>query len=132
VSNYMTVTSSRAQAVAEILWELKTAEKLATHSAIAERVGFSPGAGGRIMITCLKTVRRDWPQLQWWRAVSDTGQVEQEQQTFLNQNGFETEASGGVVIVKAMETETMSWAAEDAPALNAQVDADSEPVGHST
>ena len=106
----MTIASSRAKAVAEILWELKKAEKLATLSSIAGRVGFAPGSGGRTVTTCLKTVRREWPHLQWWRAVADTGQVESEQQTFLNENGFETEnGDDGTVVVKALAAETMSW-----------------------
>ena len=64
----MSTTSTRAQAIAEILWQLKKAEKLATLTSIAARAGFSPGANGRTVSTCLKTVRRDWPHLQWWRA----------------------------------------------------------------
>ncbi len=39
----MTIASTRAQAVAEILWELKRADKLATLSAVADRAGFPPG-----------------------------------------------------------------------------------------
>jgi methylated-DNA-protein-cysteine methyltransferase related protein len=112
----MAVASSRAQAVAEILWELKTAEKLATHSSIAQRVGFAPGSGGRIVVSCLKTVRRDWPQLQWWRAISDSRQVEQEQQSCLNQNGFETESADGIVTVKASPAEVMSWGSAEVQA----------------
>ena len=79
----MTIASTRAQAVATILWELKRAEKLSTLSAIADRAGFSPGPSGRTISTCLKTVRRDWPHLEWWRAVADNGQLEQEQASFL-------------------------------------------------
>jgi methylated-DNA-protein-cysteine methyltransferase related protein len=126
----MAVASSRAQAVAEILWELKTAEKLATHSSIAERVGFAPGSGGRIVISCLKTVRRDWPQLQWWRAISNNGQVDVEQQSFLNQNGFETETSGGIVTVKSLAAETMNWATAEAAAEDVRNAVDSDPVSH--
>ncbi|MEZ6064182.1 MAG: hypothetical protein R3B90_00400 [Planctomycetaceae bacterium] len=69
------MASSRAALVAEVLWELKRADKVATYSAIATRAGFSAGTGGRTMRTCLKTVRRDWPHLQWWRAISDDGAV---------------------------------------------------------
>ncbi len=105
----MTVASTRAKAIAEILWELRRDEKLATYSAIAGRVGFAPGSGGRTVTSCLKTVRREWPQLQWWRAVADSGQVEPEQQTFLNQNGFATETVDGLVLVKELAAETMSW-----------------------
>ena len=74
----MSTTSTRAQAIAEILWQLKKAEKLATLTSIAARAGFSPGANGRTVSTCLKTVRRDWPHLQWWRAVADNGQLDDE------------------------------------------------------
>ncbi|QDT31093.1 hypothetical protein [Thalassoglobus polymorphus] len=65
------MASTRAPAVAEVLWELKRADKLATYCNIATRAGFSAGANGRAMITCMKTIRRDWPHLQWWRAIRD-------------------------------------------------------------
>ena len=67
------MASTRADQVAELLWELKRAAKLAKYSTIARRAGFSAGANGKAMETCLRTVRRDWPHLQWWRAVSDSG-----------------------------------------------------------
>ncbi len=70
------MTTTRAEAVAEVLWELKRAGKLGTYSEIATRAGFSAGANGRTMVTCIKHVRKDWPHLQWWRAVSDTKLVE--------------------------------------------------------
>ncbi len=110
----MSLIATRAQAVAEILWELKKAEKLATYTAIAERAGFSPGAGGRTISTCLKTVRRDWPHLQWWRAVADNGQVEEEQDVYLVEAGFKTETvDGHTVVVKSFEAQLMSWDAEE-------------------
>ncbi len=86
------MASSRAALVAEVLWELKRADKVATYSAIASRAGFSAGTGGRTMRTCLKTVRRDWPHLQWWRAVSDDGLVKRgsEQARRLQEFGVET------------------------------------------
>lgn len=65
------MASTRAPAVAEVLWELKRADKVATYSIVANRAGFSAGANGRAMITCMKTIRRDWPHLQWWRAIRD-------------------------------------------------------------
>lgn len=65
------MASTRAPAVAEVLWELKRADKVATYSTIANRAGFSAGAKGRAMLTCMKTIRRDWPHLQWWRAIRD-------------------------------------------------------------
>src|SRR3978361_1833839 len=93
--NHMTTTSARAQPTSEILWQLKKAEKLATLTSIAARAGFSPGANGRTVSTCLKTVRRDWPHLQWWRAVADNGQLEEEQNAQLAKAGFELETAEG-------------------------------------
>ena len=105
----MTVSSKRAQAVAEILWELKQADKVATLTSIANRVGFSPGAGGRTISNCLKTVRRDWPHLQWWRAVTDNGQVEEEQQTFLVEAGFGTETVDDTSVITSLAERLMTW-----------------------
>ncbi len=110
----MSSSSMRAQAVAEILWELKRAEKLATFSAIAGRAGFSPGSGGRSMSTCLKTVRRDWPHLQWWRAIADNGRLGDEQQSLLMEAGFETETVDGDNVVKSFQAQLMSWDGEEA------------------
>ena len=111
----MSISSTRAQAVAEILWELKKAEKLATLTSIADRAGFSPGFGGRTVSTCLKTVRRDWPHLQWWRAVADNGQLEKEQESHLIEAGFETETVDGSIVIKSLAAQLMNWdASEDA------------------
>lgn len=75
------MTSTRAEDVAEVLWELKRADKFATLHAIASRAGFSGGSTGRAIRTAMKTVRRDWPHLQWWRAVSDEeGNLENDEQ----------------------------------------------------
>ena len=84
------MASTRASLVAEVLWELKRADKVATYSAIAARAGFSAGTGGRTMKTCLKTVRRDWPHLQWWRAIADDGLVPKggDQQKHLEELGL--------------------------------------------
>src|SRR6476469_4992411 len=119
----MSITSTRAQAIAEILWELKKAEKLATLTSIATRAGFSPGSGGRTVSTCLKTVRRDWPHLQWWRAVADNGQMEVEQQSYLTKAGFETETiEGGIVVIKSFPAQLMKWDdPDDAPSGNSCV-----------
>jgi alkylated DNA nucleotide flippase Atl1 len=113
----MSISSTRAQAVAEILWELKKAQKLATLTSIAERAGFSPGSGGRSVSTCLKTVRREWPHLQWWRAVADNGQLEREQELHLVEAGFETETvHGDTFAVISLETQCMDWGeTEDEP-----------------
>ena len=106
----MSTSSTRAQAIAEILWELKKAEKLATLTSIAGRAGFSPGAGGRTVSTTLKIVRRDWPHLQWWRAVADNGQPDAEQTTYLAKAGFEVETlEGGSIVIKSFATQLMKW-----------------------
>jgi alkylated DNA nucleotide flippase Atl1 len=106
----MSVTSARAQAIAQILWELKKAEKLATLTSIADRAGFSPGVNGRTVCTSLKTVRRDWPHLQWWRAVADNGQVDAEQGSCLAEAGFGSEpVDDGGVAIKSFEEQLMVW-----------------------
>jgi alkylated DNA nucleotide flippase Atl1 len=106
----MTTASTRAQAIAHILWELKKAEKLATLTAIATHAGFSPGANGRTVSTTLKTVRRDWPHLQWWRAVADNGQFDEEQQSCLAQAGFELESvEDGGVAIESFASQLMIW-----------------------
>ena len=106
----MTVTSIRAQAIAEILWELKKADKLATLTSIGTRAGFRAGPSGRTVSTCLKTVRRDWPHLEWWRAVADNGQLEQEQTSCLTKAGYESETvEGGSVVIKSFAAQLMTW-----------------------
>ena len=110
----MSISVTRAQAIAEILWELKKAEKLATLTSIAARAGFAPGSGGRTVSTCLKTVRRDWPHLQWWRAVADNGQLQEEQKSYLVKAGFETETvEGGRVEIKSFAAQLMNWEERD-------------------
>jgi alkylated DNA nucleotide flippase Atl1 len=106
----MTIASTRAQAVANVLWELKRAEKLATLTSIADRAGFTPGPQCRTISACLKNVRRDWPHLEWWRAVADNGQLEAEQETFLKSAGFRTTAlTSGNAEVAAFADQLMSW-----------------------
>ena len=114
----MTQSSARAQAIANILYELKRAEKLGKLSSIAERAGFSAGAKGRSVLTSLKTVKREWPHLQWWRAVADNGQVEQgsEHEKLLNESGYETEpAEEELAVVIAFEEKVMDWNAVEEP-----------------
>ncbi len=110
------MASSRAQLVAEILWELKRADKVADFKRVAERAGFSAGANGRAMETCLKTIRRDWPHLQWWRAIPirDDGLMEKdsEQVIKLQESGYEVEVAEGSdehVVVCEIESHLMSW-----------------------
>jgi alkylated DNA nucleotide flippase Atl1 len=105
------MASTRADEVAEVLWELKRAQKISTYTAIARRAGFSPGSNGRALMTCLKTVRRDWPHLQWWRAVQDNGVVEadSEQAVKLKEAGFEIVAEGNSVTIKEFQSHIMTW-----------------------
>src|SRR5215471_8370417 len=116
------MASSRADEVAEILWELKRAGKIATYTHIARRAGFSAGNGGRAMDSCLKVVRRDWPHLQWWRAVKDDGTLENgsEQEAKLREAGYALEAGNGGknIMLVAIEQHMMVWqeAAAAAPA----------------
>src|SRR6478609_6401479 len=122
------MASSRADEVAEILWELKRAGKIATYTHIARRAGFSAGNGGRAMDSCLKVVRRDWPHLQWWRAVKDDGSLENgsEQEAKLREAGYVLEAGQGGknIILVAIETHLMTWqeAAAVAPVAPAEAE----------
>jgi alkylated DNA nucleotide flippase Atl1 len=110
------MVSTRAADVAEVLWELKRAGKLQDYSTVAKRAGFSAGANGRAMITCLKTVRRDWPHLQWWRAIKDDGVIEEsEQAELLRENGFEVgEQKDGTLVMTLEDDHRMVWADEEA------------------
>lgn len=114
------MASSRADEVAEILWELKRADKVSTFTLIARRAGFSAGANGRAMQTCLRTVKRDWPHLHWWRAVQDNGMLEKgsEQEAKLREAGFVLEHSSekdGEVSIKQLDTHLMCWEIPEAP-----------------
>lgn len=114
------MASSRAEEVAEVLWELKRAEKLGKFSVIAKRAGFSAGSTGRAMHTTMRTVRRDWPHLQWWRAVQDNGLMEQgsEQEELLREAGFDLKQDDdGNVAVTEFEEHLMPWDedGQDAP-----------------
>jgi len=119
----MSKTSTRAQAVAEILWQLKKADKLATLTSIADRAGFSPGVAGRTVSNCLKTVRREWPHLQWWRAVADNGRLDDEQKSCLAKAGFGTETTDdGSVVIESLSVQLLSWEEhEDTQSSNACV-----------
>jgi alkylated DNA nucleotide flippase Atl1 len=72
------MTSARASALAEVLWELKRADKFATCSAVARRAGFAPGPDGRIVKSSLEVIRDEWPHLQWWRVLPDDGRIDAE------------------------------------------------------
>lgn len=111
------MASTRAPAVAEVLWELKRVDRIATFSAIADRAGFSAGANGRAMLTCLKTVRKDWPHLQWWRAIRDDGTVKKdgEQHVELRDWGaeFNDATEEGRMNILVDEAKMMVWDGEE-------------------
>jgi hypothetical protein len=110
----MTIASTRAQDVATILWELKKAEKLATLTSIARRAGFSPGPRCSTINSCLKTVRRDWPHLEWWRAVADDGQLLDDQASHLEKSGFSTTpAAAGTATINALDDQLIAWCTEE-------------------
>ncbi|MCA9116703.1 MAG: hypothetical protein KDA79_16595 [Planctomycetaceae bacterium] len=109
------MTTSRAQEVAEVLFELKRAGKVATFSTIASRAGFTSGTTGRSVLTALKTVRRDWPHLQWWRAIDDKGMLPRnsEHAKKLEESGFEISDAEGKhedqVTIVALDEHLMQW-----------------------
>ena len=106
------MTTQRAEGVAEVLWELKRADKLGTYSAIATRAGFSAGSNGRAMRTTMVAVRKHWPHLQWWRAVTDDGILEKDSDQIghLEGAGYEFEAhDDDGVQLKELEAALMSW-----------------------
>ena len=107
------MASTRADEVAEVLFELKRAGKVATYTQIARRAGFSAGSNGRAMDSCLRVVRRDWPHLQWFRAVRDDGVLEKdgEQMKKLQEAGYEVQPhdNGKGCCICAIETHLMEW-----------------------
>lgn len=119
------MTSTRAEDVAEVLWELKRADKVASLTAIASRAGFSAGSNGRAIKTALKTVRRDWPHLQWWRAVGEEGVLaleDPEQETLLSDAGYEVATVKDEPKLKEFADLQMVW--EDETAAEEESDAD--------
>lgn len=113
------MASVRAENVAEVLWELKRIDKVAKFTEVAGRAGFKPGAGGRTMLTCLATVQRDWPHLQWWRAIPDDGCIVQDSPHAeqLRSVGFELEAvetKKGFVTITDLEARLFTWDVEPA------------------
>ncbi len=117
------MASTRAQEVAELLWELKRAEKLGTYTAIAQQAGFSVGPNDRTIKSTLKIVRRDWPHLQWWRAIPDdlTVNPKGEQIVRLKEMGFETASKEkeGRIKVKIEDSQLMEWKSEEEAAAEA-------------
>lgn len=114
------MTSTRAPAVAEILWELKRVDKVAKYSAIAGRAGFAAGASGRAMLTCLSTIQKEWPHLQAWRAIRDDGTVQtgSEQSRELEQWGatLSADSTEGRSSVLIDEARVMIWDETDSAA----------------
>ena len=113
------MASTRAEEVAELLWELKRASKVAKYVVVAKKAGFSAGANGKAMDTCLKTVRRDWPHLQWWRAISDTLLVvkDSEQAKKLAEAGITLKTGkDDTMTLAAPEDVLMEWPEVPAPA----------------
>jgi alkylated DNA nucleotide flippase Atl1 len=108
------MVSSRAAEVAELLYELKRAQKIATYSSLAKQAGFSAGMNGRTMATTIRTIRRDWPHLEWWRAIGDDGLLDKdsEHEAKLRQGGFELEepkGKRGMLTVKSLDKHLMTW-----------------------
>ncbi len=108
------MTVNRAAEVAEVLWELKKEDKIATYGVIASRAGFSAGSKGRSVLTALKGVRRDWPHLQWFRAVSEEGAVEKdsEHETLLRDIGFDFEEQDELMVLIGHEERMKIWEEE--------------------
>lgn len=117
------MASTRAPAVAEILWELKKGDKIAKFNAIAARAGFTAGANGRAMLTCLATIQKEWPHLQAWRAIRDDGTVptDSEQARELAQWGatLTADAEEGRSSVLIDESKVMIWDDAEASAAAA-------------
>lgn len=115
------MASNRAADVAEVLWELKRAGKVATMSAIAERAGFSPGADCKAVRKCLEAIRREWPHLEWWRAIEDDGSVDErsEQANLLRKLGIEIGEGNarGEASLLVDEHLVMVWEVEEEPVV---------------
>lgn len=114
--------SIRAEAVAEVLWELKQLEKLAVYADVAERAGFKPGANDKTIIACLENVRKEWPHLQWWRVVQPEGRLtaDTDHATQLASNGFELQPITGrksQLQIVGFETHVYSWTQQEAVAV---------------
>jgi alkylated DNA nucleotide flippase Atl1 len=121
------MASVRAAEVAELLWEIKRADKVGTFTGVARKAGFSPGVSGRTIQTVLKTVRRDWPHLQWWRVFPDDGLIEKdtEQSQLAEEAGFSFVASGDQIILDSFQDHVFVWVSEEEEAA-AKAAADAE------
>ena len=56
----------------------KSPERSRPSPTLAKQAGFSAGMNGRTMVTTIQTIRRDWPHLEWWRAISDDGLLDKD------------------------------------------------------
>lgn len=116
----MSQNASRAQDVALILWELKRSQKLATLTAIARHAGFSAGPKQNTIGNCLKTVRRDWPHLEWWRAIADSGELQQDQAQQLEHAGYAVAVvDGSSWSIDLLGAHLQDWSQADAEQLDA-------------
>ena len=123
------MASNRAADVAEVLWELKRAGKLATLSAVAERAGFSPGADCKAVRKCLLTIRQEWPHLEWWRAIEDDGTVEKQGDHLAPLKGLGIEFADerkGYVSLMIDEALIMVWEDDETPKSVAAVVPDAD------
>ena len=110
------MSSSRAQAVADVLYELKQAEKLGTLTGVARRAGFNPGVNGKTAINVLENVRREWPHLQWWRVVRDDGALcFDEQADLLAQQGISVNDDKKSVVIDERVVMELAAVAAEAP-----------------
>ena len=110
------MASIRAEYVAEILFQLKRADKLATFTEISRIAGFKPGVDGKNMKTCIVAIRKDWPHLEWWRAIADDYGMEGEgdQAQALQARGFEVKPGKrkGEVLLAEPEATLFFWEVE--------------------
>jgi hypothetical protein len=105
------MSTQRAEQVAEVLWELKKLQRYATLTAIARRAGFSPGNQLRTILSCMATVQKDWPHLESWRAIHDSGIVAKNssQATALQAQGIELRDDGETWNVVLAESLMVVW-----------------------
>ncbi len=105
------MSTQRATLVAEILYELKRADRFATLTAIARRAGFSPGTQCRTILGCMNTIQKDWPHLEWFRALHDDGIVEKNslQAAGLTKLGVELREDGDHQTVILDMARMMAW-----------------------
>ncbi|RLS58983.1 MAG: hypothetical protein DWH91_01245 [Planctomycetota bacterium] len=125
------MSTQRATLVAEILWELKRADRFATLTSIARRAGFSPGAQCRTILACMNTIQKEWPHLEWWRALHDDGVVEKKsvQAEAMERLGIELREDGAHLTVILDVARMMAWdTTMDGKAIKGKAAAVVEPL----